>query len=131
MEKVQAIMYIVFASVGVLAYIITTVLAIKRKKAKGEPVDITTVFDDIAGKVLTLVKEAERNFATVQSGGKMKLKDVLNDVKDLCSTAGVAFDKTYWTNYIGKAVELINIDRKSEETSEQTAAVSTDANKTI
>lgn len=127
MEKVQAIMYIVFASVGVVAYIVTTVLAIKRKKAKGEAIDLTTVFDDIAGKVLTLVKEAERNFSAVQSGGKMKLKDVLNDVKDLCSTAGVAFDKSYWTNYIGKAVELINIDRKPAE---QPTETPTDANKT-
>lgn len=127
MEKVQAIMYIVFASVGVLAYIVTTVLAIKRKKAKGEPVDLTTVFNDIAEKVLTLIKDAEANFSSVQSGGKMKLKDVLNDTKDLCANAGIAFDKAYWTAYIGKAVELINIDRKPAE---KPAETPTDATKT-
>ena len=127
MEKAQAIMYIVFASVGVLAYIVTTILAIKRKKAKGEAIDITAVFDDIAGKVLTLVKEAEKNFSAVQSGGKIKLKDVLNDVKDLCASAGVAYDKAYWTTYIGKAVELININR---EPAEKSVEISTDATKT-
>lgn len=124
---VKTILTIVGTCIGIVAYIIVTICAIKRKKANGEPVDITTVFDDIAGKVLTLVKEAEKNFSAVQSGGKMKLKDVLNDVKDLCATAGVAYDKTYWTNYIGKAVELINIDRKPTE---KPAETPTDANKT-
>lgn len=124
MQNVQAIMYIVFASVGVVAYIVTTVLAIKRKKAKGEAVNADEVLANIAGKVIELVKGAESAFASVNKGGALKLKDVLNDTKDLCENAGIAFDKGYWTDFIGKAVDLINIDRKPAETP-------TDANKPI
>lgn len=122
MQNVQAIMYIVFASVGVVAYIVTTVLAIKRKKAKGEAVNANEVLAGIAGKVIELVKGAESAFSSVNKGGALKLKDVLNDTKDLCESAGIAFDKGYWTDFIGKAVDLINIDRKPAETP-------TDANK--
>lgn len=122
MEKAQAIMYIVFASVGVLAYIVTTILAIKRKKAKGENVNADEVLAGIAGKVIELVRGAEKAFSSVIKGGALKLKDVLNDTKELCESAGIAFDKGFWTDFIGKAVDLINIDRKPAE-------VPADANK--
>lgn len=115
MEKAQTIMYIVFASVGILAYIVTTILAFKRKKAKGEAVDIDEAIAQIGEQVMELVKGAEKAFASVTKGGALKLKDVLNDTRELCEQAGVAFDKGYWTDFIGKAVELINIDRKPEE----------------
>lgn len=122
MQNVQAIMYIVFASVGVVAYIVTTVLAIKRKKANGEKVNADEVLAGIAEKVIDLVKGAEKAFSSVNKGGALKLKDVLNDTKDLCESAGIVFDKAYWTDFIGKAVDLINIDRKPAE-------APTDANK--
>lgn len=115
MEKAQIIAYIIFACVGIVAYIITTVLAIKRKKANGEQVNADEVFADIAEKVIGLIKSAESAFASVNKGGALKLKDVLNDTKDLCESAGIAFDKGYWTDFIGKAVDLINFDRKPAE----------------
>lgn len=115
MEKAQIIAYIIFACVGIVAYIITTVLAIKRKKANGEQVNADEVVAGIAEKVIDLVKGAEKAFSSVNKGGALKLKDVLNDTKDLCESAGIAFDKAYWTDFIGKAVDLINIDRKSAE----------------
>ena len=117
MEKAQIIAYMIFACVGIVAYVITTVLAIKRKKANGEQVNANEVFADIAEKVIGLVKSAESAFASVNKGGALKLKDVLNDTKDLCESAGIAFDKGYWTDFIGKAVDLINIDRKPAEAS--------------
>ncbi len=120
MEKAQTIMYIVFASVGVLAYIITTVLAIKRKKAKGETVNADEALAVIAGNVIELVKGAESAFSSVNKGGALKLKDVLNDTKELCENAGVAFDKGYWTDFIDKAVGLININKKPAETPTET-----------
>ncbi len=119
---VKTILTIVGTCIGIVAYIIVTICAVKRKKAKGEPIDVTTVFEDIASKALVLVKEAEKNYASVPNGGKLKLKDVLNDIKDLCSTAGISFDKPTWTAYIAKAVELINIDRKPAETPTETTA---------
>lgn len=122
MQNVQAIMYIVFASVGVVAYIVTAVLAIKRKKAKGEKVNADEVLAGIAGKVIELVRGAEKAFSSVNKGGALKLKDVLNDTKELCESAGIAFNKEFWTDFIGKAVDLINIDRKPAE-------VPADANK--
>lgn len=122
MEKVQAIMYIVFASVGVLAYIVTTILAIKRKKAKGENVNADEALATIASNVIELVKTAEHSFETMNKGGYQKLKDVLNDTKDLCANAGIVFDKGYWTEFINKAVDLINIDRKPAETSTEKSA---------
>ena len=125
MEKAQAIMYIVFACVGVLAYIITTILAIKRKKAKGEAVDVDAALAEIGEKVIELVKCAEKAFASVQKGGALKLKDVLNDTRELCEQAGVTFDKGYWTGFIGKAVELINIDRPEEKPAEATTDTTT------
>ena len=125
MEKAQTIMYIVFTSVGVLAYIITTILAIKRKKAKGEAVDVDEVLSGISEQVMDLVKGAEKAFASLEKGGALKLKDVLNDTRELCEHAGLTFDKEYWTEFIEKAVELINYNRKTEEKSEEKTTDST------
>lgn len=120
MEKAQMIAYIVFASVGVLAYIITTILAIKRKRAKGEEVNIDELLAGVAEQVMDLIKGAEKAFAPLEKGGTLKLKDVLNDTRELCEKAGLTFDKNYWTDFIQKAVELINIDRKPEEQATET-----------
>lgn len=125
MEKAQAIMYIVFVCVSVLAYIITTVLAIKRKKAKGDAVDVDEVLASVSEQVMGLVKGAERAFSSVPKGGALKLKDVLNDTRELCEQAGVSFDKEYWTDFIEKAVELINIDRPEEKSTETTTEAQT------
>ena len=75
-------------------------------------------FEMIAGNVIEFVKNAEGAFASVKNGGALKLKDVLNDTKELCENAGISFNKGYWTEFIAKAVELINIDRKPKEVTE-------------
>lgn len=120
MEKVKIIMQIVLIALMSIAYIITTALAFKRKQANGEKVNADEALTDIAEKVICLVKAAEGAFASVNKGGALKLKDVLNDTKELCECSGIAFDKNYWIDFISKAVELINIDRKTDDTSKDT-----------
>ena len=117
MENILTIAYLVFVLLGIIASIISTVVTVKRKKAKGEQINAEEVVSDIAGKVIGLVKTAESVFSGVNKGGALKLKDVLNDTKALCENSGITFDKNYWTDFISKAVELINIARQSGETS--------------
>lgn len=127
MEKVRTIIQIVLFVIMAIAYIITTVLAFKRKKANGEKIEADEALATIAENVIGLVKSAEGAFASVNKGGALKLKDVLNDTKDLCESAGIVFDKNYWIDFISKAVDLINIDRKPAE---KPAETPTDANQT-
>lgn len=120
MEKVQAIMYIVFASVGVLAYIVTTVLAIKRKRAKGEEVDIDTVFKDIAEQAIGFINTAEIAYKAIignstAKAGELKLEKVLGNIRDLCMEKKVSFDKKYWTDYVKQAVNLINTEHPEKQ----------------
>lgn len=121
MEKVKIIVQIVLFVIMAIAYIITTVLAFKRKKANGEKISADEALATIAEKVIGFVKDAESAFASVNKGGTLKLKDVLNDTKDLCESAGLIFDKSYWTEFIGKAVELINIERKTVESNSESS----------
>lgn len=112
-------------------YITLVIIAVVKKKKKGEPVDIQQTMAEIAQKVLPLVRTAEIAFKSVSDKkmGALKLKDVLNDVKDMCAEGGVPYNKSYWTDYIKSAVDLINIDRDSTKESKSTETP-TDASKT-
>lgn len=113
MENIKEIMSLVFVGVGILAYIITTILAIKRKKANGEKIDVEETLPTIANNVLELIKTAESESPT--GGGAEKLKLVLSAIKSMCKNANVVFDKSYWTDFINKSVELINVTKKDPE----------------
>ncbi len=117
-EKIVMIVYFVLLSIAMAVSIITTIIQLKKKKSNGELVNADEAFEMIAGNVIEFVKNAEGAFASVKNGGALKLKDVLNDTKELCENAGISFNKGYWTEFIAKAVELINIDRKPKEVTE-------------
>ncbi len=114
MEKVELIFRAVLFGTGIVAYILMTVLAIKRKKASGEPVDVESTLADIAANVLRLLQEAELEITNPGSGAA-KLKKVLSATKSMCKQASVIFDKDYWTSYVNDAVELININKESDD----------------
>lgn len=118
MENIKEIASIVFVGVGILAYIITTVLAIRRKKANGEKVSAEDALAEIANNVLKLVMVAESAFPQ-GGGGTEKLKSVLTATKSLCKNAGIIYDKNYWVDFVEKAVDLINIKKQSQKTDNQ------------
>ena len=126
MDKIKEIISLVFVAVGIIAYIITTVLAIKRKKADGEKINAEEVLASIATNVLELVGAAESMFPQ-GGGGSEKLKTVLAATKSMCKEAGIIFDRSYWVDYVEKAVKLINISKQSETSaSENKETVSND-----
>lgn len=114
MEQIEKVLSLVFVGVGILAYIITTILAIRRKKANGEKVNAADAIAEIADNVLGFVKTAEGEFDQCGMGVE-KLKSVLTATKILCKDANVIFDKSYWTDYINKAVDLINIAKNNAD----------------
>lgn len=105
-------------------YFVLVIRAIVKKKKSGQSVNVVQTMAEIAQKVIPLVGTAEVAFRSVsdKKTGALKLKDVLNDIKDMCAEGGVPYDKTYWTDYIKEAVNLINIDREAtNETATETA----------
>lgn len=128
---VKEIITIVSAGALAILYIVLAVIAIFKKVKSGEKInaeDITNAMAEIAKDVMPLVGAAEIAFKSVagMKTGTLKLKDVLNDIKDKCVEKGITFDKSYWTDFIQKAVELININRdQSSETTTETAVVQT------
>lgn len=126
--SIKEILWLVALCVVGLCAIITTLVAVVRfirKKKNGEPVTLESVFQEISESAMEFIGDAESAYkaltgATGVKAGTFKLENVLNKLRDLCAEKGVSFDKTYWTDYIEKAVRLINIDRKTEEKSTET-----------
>ena len=129
--SIKEILVLVVGCIVTVIYVITALLSYFRgKKAKVDPAEVNASFADIAKNALGLVGKAETAFKSVSQGGSLKLKDVLGDIKEQCEEAGIAFNKTYWTELIGKSVDLLNYDRESEEKSSETTSTSTDTTKT-
>ena len=118
--NIKEILVIIAFCVVTVAYSVTAVLAyIRGKKKKADPAEVNASFADIAKNAIGLVGIAETAFKSVSQGGTLKLKDVLGDIKEQCEAAGIVFDKGYWTDLIGKSVDLLNYGRESEEKSEE------------
>lgn len=112
--EIKDITMIVVACFLALLYIALVIIAIVKKRKQGEPVDVIQAMAEVAQKVLPLVGIAEINFKNVsdKKTGTLKLKDVLNDIKDMCIEKGINYDKAYWTDYVNEAVNLININKE-------------------
>lgn len=112
--EIKDIAMIVVGCFLALLYIALLIIAIVKKRKQGQSIDIMQTMSDIAQKVLPLVGIAEINFKNVsdKKTGTLKLKDVLNDIKDMCIEKGINYDKTYWTDYVNEAVNLININKE-------------------
>lgn len=117
---IKDIIMIIVGCFLVLLYIVLVGIAIVKKRKQGEPVDIGKTMAEIAQQVLPLVGTAEIAFKSVsdKKTGTLKLKDVLHDIKDMCMEQGIIFDKEYWTKYVNEAVNLINVNRTSQEITE-------------
>ena len=100
-----------------ILYVALVIRAIIKKKKSGGSVNVVQTMAEIAQQVMPLVGAAEVAFKSVsdKKTGTLKLKDVLNDIKDLCTEKGITYDKTYWTDYVKEAVNLININRELPE----------------
>lgn len=120
MENIEKILSLIFVSIGIIAYIVTTILAIKRKKAAGEDVNVIEALASVAKNVLGLVQSVE--IGALPKTGDKKLEIVLNATKQFCQSAQIDYDEDYWTKYINKAVELININRKAQSDNENIIA---------
>lgn len=112
--EIKDIAMIVVGCFLALLYIAFVIIAIVAKKKQGKPIDIMQTMAEIAQKVLPLVGTAEIVYKSVsdKNTGALKLKDVLNDIKDMCIEKGINYDKTYWTDYVNEAVNLININKE-------------------
>ena len=107
-----------------IAYTITALLSYFRgKKAKVDPAKVSEDFTDIAIGAIDLIDIAETAFKSVSKGGTLKLKDVLNDIKEQCEERNIEFDKSYWTDFIGKAVNLLNYGRTDDKEPDDTTKV--------
>ena len=124
--SLKEILVIVAFCVVTVAYSITALLSyIRGKKAKVDPATVDEKFTEIASTVLQLVFDAEGAYSSVPKGGSLKSKDVLGDIKEMCVENGIAFDKSYWTELIKKAVNLINLNRKETDSETTTNTTTT------
>ncbi len=124
--SIKEILVIVAFCVVTVAYTVTALLSYFRgKKAQVDPAQVSEVFANIAPQVLGLIFGAEGAYSSVPKGGALKTKDVLNDIKEICAEGGVAFDRNYWTDFIKKAVDLINLNRKDAKSETTTNTTTT------
>lgn len=100
-----------------ILYVALVIRAVIKKKKNGGSVNVVQTMAEIAQQVMPLVGAAEIAFKSVsdKKTGTLKLKDVLNDIKDMCAEKGITYDKTYWTDYVKEAVNLININREQPQ----------------
>ena len=113
---IKDIVSIVAFCIFALAYVGMALLALFRgKKVKADPAQVDEVFSYIASNALSLIANAEQSYSSVQKGGALKQKDVMNDIKDMCADGGIRYDKEFWQGFIADAVKLINTNRKTDE----------------
>lgn len=98
--------------------VVLVVKKVKAKKAKGEDFDIIDIFKEAVNEAFGFIGGAEISFAQLTNGtnakaGAFKLDNVLNKIRDLCTEKGIAFDRTYWENFIENAVSLMNIEKSN------------------
>ena len=124
----KEILVVVAFCVVTVAYTVTALLSYFRgKKAKIDPAEANKAFANIVSGVNDLVGNAESAYSSVPKGGQLKSKDVLNDIKEQCAEAGIAYDKDFWIKLIKSGVSLINLNRKdvNSETTTNTTTNST------
>lgn len=103
-----------------LYVVITAIVAVIRKKRstiEGEETESEmSVFEKIATSAIQFVGEVEKAYNNLvgdsdKKAGPMKLETVLSKLRQLCSDLDVDFDIQYWTDFINKIVDNMNIKR--------------------
>lgn len=118
---IKDICTLVWVVVGVIAYTVSTALAIKRKKSLGmtnEEYDtfLMTEFERVLGYIVKANSKYNSVFKEGVKAGEFKLKDVLDLIKEDCGVACAVFDKTFWTNIINNIVECMNTEKAVQST---------------
>lgn len=131
---VKDIVYVVFLVVGVIGYIVTTALAIKRKKTSGvSKKEFDSFIESECNVAIDYIKKVEAKYASVfkegVKAGEFKLKDVLDLIKEDCESKGVSFTKSVWEKFIGNVVSAMNLGKADcSEQSTQVDGVSAEIN---
>lgn len=116
------IVWLVYVAISLFCYIVSTALAIKRKKATGiTQADYDTFVKTEFNKVIEYILDAEDKYNSVfkdgVKAGQFKFKDVIDLIKEDCSNSTSLFDKEFWTGVINNIVSCMN---HNKETSVQT-----------
>lgn len=106
MDKVYATIRLVSI---VLSFLVVVVLPVtiwlfkKVKELMTTPADkMPDKIVDIWNSLIDYIKSAESAFTS----GTAKLDDVLKSVKLDCLSAGITFDKDYWTKAVNKVISM-------------------------
>lgn len=106
MDKVYAIVQLVAT---VLSFLVVVVLPVTIWLVKKVKELITTPAEKMPDKIVDIwnslidyIKSAESAFTS----GTAKLDDVLKSVKLDCLSAGITFDKDYWTKAVNKVISM-------------------------
>ena len=118
----------VIRGIILLYVLITAIVAVIKKQRKpvvGDDLDVSddsdiSLFEKIATSAIQFIGEAEKSFNNLignsdKKAGTMKLDNVLSKLRQLCGDLDFDFDIQYWTNFVNKIVENMNIKKDDGE----------------
>lgn len=127
--SITTICWLVYVVISLVCYIVSTALAIKRKKSDKNVTseEYDTFVKTEVGKVLEYILNAEAKYNLLCGGdikaGQFKLEDVIYDIKDDCLDASMSFDKEYWTKFVNNVVSCMNIKKETSVQTEDSVSV--------
>lgn len=114
----------VIRGIILLYVLITAIVAVIKKQRKpivGDDLDVSddsdiSLFEKIASSAIQFIGEAEKSFNNLigdsnKKAGTMKLDNVLSKLRQLCGDLDFDFDIQYWTNFVNKIVDNMNIKK--------------------
>lgn len=103
----------------ILYVIITTIIAFKKKKDKGESFSIL----DIINYIGDAIENVEKYVSNVQKEefktGALKKNLVLQDIEHFCKQNGIVFDEQYFGDIIDKLVAIMNVKNENKKVVEE------------
>lgn len=103
----------------ILYAIITTIIAFKKKKDKGESFSIL----DIINYIGDAIENVEKYISNVQKEefktGALKKNLVLQDIEHFCKQNGIVFDEQYFGDIIDKLVAIMNVKNENKKVVEE------------
>lgn len=103
----------------ILYAIITTIIAFKKKKDKGESFSIL----DIINYIGDAIENVEKYVSNVQKEefktGALKKNLVLQDIEHFCKQNGIVFDEQYFGDIIDKLVAIMNVKNENKKVVEE------------
>lgn len=109
--------------------IITTIIAFKKKKDKGESFSIL----DIINYIGDAIENVEKYVSNVQKEefktGALKKNLVLQDIEHFCKQNGIVFDEQYFGDIIDKLVAIMNVKNENKKVVEEVHSNGQETNK--